>query len=99
MAAAGVAASAGGKMTAFRKSKCVSGIRGHGFVQDNGVFTTIDAPGASSFTVAFGIESARTMGAYADHRGRLHGFLKDKEAFTVIDFPGARATFASRINA
>ena len=75
-------------------------IRGHGFVSDNGVFTTIDAPGAGLFTVAFGIDDrGRTVGGYVDGRGRLHGFLKDKEAFTVIDFPGAKATFAARINA
>ena len=76
------------------------GLRGHGFVADNGVFTTIDAPGAGLYTVAFGIDDrGRTVGGYVDDRGRLHGFLKDKEAFTVIDFPGAAATFASRINA
>jgi uncharacterized membrane protein len=75
------------------------GLRGHGFVASNGVFTTIDAPGASVFTIAFGIdESGKTVGGYVDDRGRLHGFLRDKQAFTVIDFPGATATFAARIN-
>ena len=75
------------------------GIRGHGFVANKGVFTTIDAPGAGLYTVAFGIDDrGRTVGGYVDDRGRLHGFLKDKEAFTVIDFPGAAATFVSRIN-
>ena len=75
-------------------------VRGHGFVADNNVFTTIDAPGAGLFTIAFGIdESGKTVGGYVDDRGKLHGFLKDKEAFTVIDFPGAAATFVSRINA
>jgi hypothetical protein len=28
------------------------GIKGHGFVRDNNVFTTIDAPGAGLYTVA-----------------------------------------------
>ena len=85
---------------ASRKNKNDIGIQGHGFVADNGVFTTIDAPGAGLYTVAFGIdERGRTVGGYVDDRGRLHGFLKDKEAFTVIDFPGAAATFVSRINA
>jgi uncharacterized membrane protein len=75
------------------------GIRGHGFVANKGVFTTIDAPGAGLYTVAFGVDDrGRTVGGYVDDRGRLHGFLKDKEAFTVIDFPGAAATFVSRIN-
>jgi probable HAF family extracellular repeat protein len=97
--AAGAAASASGERTASRKNKSDVGIRGHGFVADNNVFTTIDAPGARSFTVAFGIDNrGRTVGGYVDERGRLHGFLKDKEAFTVIDFPGAQGTFATRVN-
>jgi probable HAF family extracellular repeat protein len=76
------------------------GLKGRGFVANNGVFTTIDAPDAGLYTVAFGIdESGKTVGGYVDDRGRLHGFLEDKEAFTVIDFPGAAATFVSRINA
>jgi uncharacterized membrane protein len=93
-------AAARGHMMDSRKGKNDAGIRGHGFVADNGVFTTIDAPGAGLFTVVFGIdESGKTVGGYIDDRGRLHGFLRDKEAFTVIDFPGARATVASKINA
>jgi probable HAF family extracellular repeat protein len=82
-----------------RKDDKDVGLRGHGFVSENGAFTTIDAPRAEAFTIAFGIdEGGRTVGGYVDERGRLHGFLKDKEAFTVIDFPGAKATFAARIN-
>jgi probable HAF family extracellular repeat protein len=88
------------RSTASRKHKHEVGLKGHGFVASNGVFTTIDAPGAGSFTVAFGIDDrGRTVGGYVDDRGRLHGFLRDKQAFTVIDFPGAKATFVSRINA
>jgi probable HAF family extracellular repeat protein len=94
------AAAARGHLMASRQGSSDVGLRGHGFVRDsNGVFTTIDAPGAGSFTVAFGIDSrGRTVGGYADDRGRLHGFLKNKEAFTVIDYPGARGTFAFRAN-
>jgi probable HAF family extracellular repeat protein len=85
---------------ASRKNKNDVGIKGHGFVRDGDVFTTIDAPGADLYTVAFGIDDrGRTVGGYVDEKGKLHGFLKDKEAFTVIDFPGAAATFAARINA
>jgi hypothetical protein len=99
-AASGAAASAGGEMTASRKGKRNVGLRGHGFVAKNGVFTTTDAPGAGAFTVVFGIdESGKTVGGYADRGGRLHGFLWDQDAFTVIDFPGAAATLVSRINA
>jgi uncharacterized membrane protein len=98
--ASGAGASADGEMTASRKGKSNVGIRGYGFVLDNDVFTTIDAPGAGAFTVAFGIDDrGRTVGGYVDDRGRLHGFLRGQEAFTVIDVPGAAATFVSRINA
>ncbi len=75
-------------------------VRAHGFVRDDNVFTTIDAPRADAFTVAFGIgEAGRTVGGYVDRRGRLHGYLLDQGKFTAIDFPGAKATFAARINA
>ena len=91
--------SGGSHMMDSHKGKNDTGIRGHGFVADSGVFTTIDAPGAGLFTGVFGIdESGKTVGGYIDDRGRLHGFLRDKEAFTVIDFPGAKATVASKIN-
>jgi uncharacterized membrane protein len=74
--------------------------RRHGFVSDNGVFTTIDAPRAGLDTVALVIDDrGRTVGGYVDDRGRLHGFLQDNEAFTVIDVPGAATTFVSKINA
>jgi uncharacterized membrane protein len=98
--ASGAAGSAGAKMRASRKGKNIVGLRAHGFVAENGVFTTIDAPGAGSFTVVFGIdESGKTVGGYVDRKGTLHGFLRGQEAFTVIDYPGAAATFAARMNA
>jgi uncharacterized membrane protein len=76
------------------------GVRGHGFVLDNRVFTTLDAPGTGAFTVTFGInDSGQTVGGYVDAQGTLHGFLLDRGQFTVIDVPGAKATFAARINA
>jgi probable HAF family extracellular repeat protein len=99
-AASTAADSAPDQSAASRKNKNDVGIRGHGFVRDGDVFSTIDAPGAGLYTVAFGIdESGKTVGGYVDERGKLHGFLKDKEAFSVIDYPGAAATFVSRINA
>lgn len=76
--------------------------QGHGFIADTsaGPFNKIDAPGASFFTVAFGIENdGRTVGGYADRDGRLHGFLRTAHRFTRLDVPGAAATFAARINA
>jgi probable HAF family extracellular repeat protein len=75
------------------------GLKGHGFVTDNGVFTTIDIPGARSFTVVSGINaSGDTAGGYADQRGRPHGFLRRRGEITTIDFPGAQGTFAARVN-
>ena len=60
--ASGPAASADGKMTASRKGKRDFGIRGHGFVQDNEVFTPIDAPDAGAFTVAYGAGERSAQG-------------------------------------
>jgi probable HAF family extracellular repeat protein len=75
------------------------GRRAHGFVRNNGVFTTIDAPGAEFFTVAFGIDgNGNSTGGYVDGSGKLHGFLLNQDEFTLIDYPGARATFAARMN-
>jgi hypothetical protein len=45
-AAQEAAASAGDDIAPPRKNKNDVGIRGHGFVRDGDVFTTIDAPGA-----------------------------------------------------
>jgi uncharacterized membrane protein len=77
------------------------GLRGHGFVRDagNGV-TTVDVPGASSYTVTFGIDTqGRTVGGYVDARGRTHGFVQNRSGdFIRIDFPRAGLTFATRIN-
>jgi probable HAF family extracellular repeat protein len=91
--------SGGEQQKRHRKDDKDAGLRGNGFVSENGAFTTIDAPRAEAFTIVFGIdEGGRTVGGYVDSRGTLHGFLFDKRDFTVIDFPGAKATFAARIN-
>jgi hypothetical protein len=75
---------------AFGKDRNNVGIRGHGFVRDNGRFTTIDVPGARAFTVIFGIDDdGRTAGGYVDARGRMHGFLLRGDTFITFDAPGA----------
>jgi hypothetical protein len=52
-------------MTTSRKNKGDGAVRGHGFVADNGVFTTVDAPGAGLYTTAFGIDDrGRIMRVY-----------------------------------
>jgi uncharacterized membrane protein len=92
--------------------------RGHGFLRDKGrgtrdegVFTTIDHPDASSEpgtgTAAFGINNrGRIVGTYIDAGGTAHGFVRDKGrgarrgegVFTTIDFPGAVDTLPVAIN-
>lgn len=76
-------------------------LRGHSFVRDaRGGITTVDVPGASSYTITFGIdEQGRTVGGYVDARGRTHGFVRNRSGdFLRIDFPRAGLTFATRIN-
>jgi hypothetical protein len=69
-------------------STAAADVGGHGFVRDARGFRTIDAPGASSFTVAFGRdERGRTVGGHVDRRGRLHGFLRDGRRFRTIEVP------------
>lgn len=71
---------------------------GHGFLLDDGVFTTIDLPGAA-FTEPTTInDRGQIVGLFADAGGVLHGFLLDEGAFTQIDFPGAPNTIAGGIN-
>jgi probable HAF family extracellular repeat protein len=81
-------------------SQVSGGLKGHGFIRDSEVFSTIDAPGATFFTVAFGRgENGDTTGGYVDGSGKLHGFLRNNSGgFSLIDYPNARATFAARIN-
>jgi hypothetical protein len=65
------------------------GLRGHGFVQDNNDFITIDAPRAGGFTVAFGIDGrGRIVGTYFDAKQR-RGFMLSNGTFTTLTAPGA----------
>jgi probable HAF family extracellular repeat protein len=64
----------------------------HGFVERNGVFTTINDPaaGAAGFTNAFGINDwGQIVGNYCDSTGACHGFLDTNGHFTDIDNPNA----------
>jgi uncharacterized membrane protein len=98
-AASKPAALAGDDIAPSRKNKNDVGLRGHGFTASNGVFTTIDVPGATSFTIVFGINTAGdTVGGYVDAQGATHGFLRRGDAITTIDVPGAQGTFAFRAN-
>ncbi len=67
------------------------------FLLSNGIFTTINVPGASG-TAAAGINSlGQIVGSFADSTGR-HGFLDTNGVFTKIDFPGTTFTEPFGIN-
>jgi uncharacterized membrane protein len=73
----------------------------HGFRLSNGVFTTIDFPGANNFTRAIKInDNGDIVGEYASPKGMLKGFLLHAGTFTSIEFPdpGVFDTEASGIN-
>jgi hypothetical protein len=59
-------------------------------------FTTIDAPGNSGYTEAYGINSdGEIVGAYGNlSHSILHGFLLRRGVFTTIDVPGSSTTEA-----
>ena len=71
----------------------------HGFLFDNGGFSTITYPGAP-WTAAYGINMAgQVVGAYGanDATGR-HGFLLSAGSFSTFDVPGASDTVARGVN-
>jgi uncharacterized membrane protein len=71
----------------------------HGFLDDNGMFTSIDIPGAN-VTSATGInDNGDIVGFYEDRDG-LHGFILHGNEFAPIDVPfqSARDTSAQGIN-
>jgi probable HAF family extracellular repeat protein len=70
----------------------------HGFIYKNGVFTTVDFPGADS-TEAKGInDSGDVVGIYSLPAGNRPGFLLHQGVFTTIDFPGSAFTLVNGIN-
>src|SRR5262245_28165325 len=68
-----------------------------GFLLDKGVYTILDALGAST-TIPFGINRrGQIIGTYIEPEGPTaggitHGFLFDDGVFTTIDFPGPSET-------
>jgi YVTN family beta-propeller protein/probable HAF family extracellular repeat protein len=71
----------------------------HGFVVQNGVFTSINFPGSLG-TAVWGInDNAELVGRYLDSKGITnHGFLFSNNTFTTIDPPGTTQTYAEGIN-
>jgi uncharacterized membrane protein len=71
----------------------------HGFLFNNGAFSTITFPGAA-WTAAYGLNNAgQIVGAYGpnEFNGR-HGFLRSGSSFSSIDFPGSSDTVARRMD-
>lgn len=69
----------------------------HGFIYQNGVFTSLDVPGAS-LTDARGVNDAgQVAGVFNDSNGNEHGFSYSQGAFQVIDFPDPTAAFTEAL--
>jgi uncharacterized membrane protein len=66
----------------------------HAFLDDHGVFTIIDFPGAA-VTVPTRINpNGQIVGFYIDNSGVEHGYLDDDRVFSTIDVPGTTLTAA-----
>jgi probable HAF family extracellular repeat protein len=71
----------------------------HGFLLRNGVFSTIDVPGATGTLGARGINArGDIVGNFRDGASVQHGYLLRDGQFTQIDYPGASASFAGGID-
>ena len=76
-----------------------------GFIDNNGVFTYLDAPGtltSTGYTVANGINNAgQVVGTFSSNNSTVadQGFLYQNSSFTTINDPnGAKGTVAMGIN-
>lgn len=80
---------------------CPSGLSNpasDGFVETNGVFTTLNYPGAQA-TSAFAINNeAMIVGFYLVNNTGPHAFLYQNGKFQNIDYPGSGYTIATAIN-
>lgn len=69
-----------------------------GFIETNGVFTTLNYPGAQA-TSAIAVNNAGTVaGYYLINNTGPHAFLYQNGAFTNIDYPGSNFTLALGVN-
>jgi len=72
--------------------------RNHGFLLVDGVYTSLDVPGATE-TGTSGLNAyGQIVGCYSDG-GLSHGFLLSDGVYNTIDVPGAIETRLSGINA
>ncbi len=74
--------------------------KNHGFVDNNGVFSTVDDPLGANGSMCVAINSAGwIVGSYVDGSGTSHGFLESGGTFSTIDDPlGAKGTTIFGIN-
>jgi hypothetical protein len=73
----------------------------HGFLLQNGRFTTLDVPGPYWATAARGITSSGTIVGEVEEAETFadHGFIKTDEGYELVDYPGTvGTTFVERIN-
>ena len=71
----------------------------HGFLDNGGTITTVDAPSAASTSI-YGANAAGTaFGNYVDGVKNEHGFIDGNGLFTTIDVPGAVSTSVTGVNA
>jgi hypothetical protein len=69
----------------------------HGYVYDNGTYTTLNVPGATG-TLAEAInDRGEVAGDYTDSSGG-HGYVYDNGTFTALNVPGANFTSPDAIN-
>lgn len=69
-----------------------------GFIDTNGVFTTLNYPGAQD-TTAFAINNlGAVVGYYIINNTGPHAFLYENGTFTNIDYPGSNFTLALGVN-
>lgn len=70
----------------------------HGFVLNQGHYSTLDVPGAIDTRPEEISDSGTIVGEYWDSGGVLHGFQYQNQSFTTIDHPGSTATGAGGVN-
>jgi probable HAF family extracellular repeat protein len=70
----------------------------HGFIYQNGGFTSLDVPGAiATFARAIN-DGGQIVGDFSDSSNNTHGFLYSRGAFQVLDVPGSVSTVALGIS-
>ncbi len=70
----------------------------HAFMDDNGVFTQLDFPGADE-TTAFAINNAgMIVGTYEQGLSIVHAFIYENATYTDINFPGANWSEGQGVN-